>query len=250
MPKATASVLDTSTWVAEDLTINVKRNVNDPTADPPALTEDGNIWKDTQAVDQNEKAVRNAASLAWNHIPGRNPKEELSYTRGNIFANSDSISENDRNQVLLEPMMSRFIRFGDTAEELVEAWVAKALRRYVVRRLRNQPIIDFKVEFKDFLRKTGESVELTTDKIEDQLGQGLTGALFTLIRRAPGHKDIALRALKEPEIAYGVYAPDRLAGVAFADAEEEDKRAYGAYANENKRIPDGTAYGAEGKVYY
>lgn len=242
--------LDTSTWVAEDLTINVKRNVNDPTATPPALTEDGNIWKDTQKVDLNEKAVRNAASLAWNHIPGRNPKEELSYTRGNIYANSDSISENDRDQVLLEPMMSRFIRFGDTAEEEVEAWVAKALRRYVVRRLRNQPIIDLKVEFKDFLRKTGESVELTTDKIEELMGQGLTGSLFTLIRRAPGRKDIALRALKEPEIAYGVYAPDRLAGVAFEDAEEEDKRAYAAWADENKRIPDGSAYGAEGNVYY
>jgi len=242
--------LDVSTWVGEDLTINVKRNVNIPGQTVPSLTESANIWADSQKVNLNDRSLRNAASLAWNHIPGRNAKEELSYNRGNIYANTNSISALDRNEILLEPMKSRFIRFGDTAEEVVEAWVTKALRRYVVRRLQAQPIIDFKVEFKDFERKTGETVELTTDKIEDITGEGVTGGLFMLIRRQPGSKDIALRAIKEPQVSYGVWAPDRLAGVAFSDASEDDKRSYGAWADENERIPDGSSYGAEGKVWY
>ena len=112
----------------------------------------------------------------------------------------------------------------------------KALARYVVRRLQAQPIIDFKVEFKDFQRKTGETVELTTDKIEDIAGLGLSGSFFMLIRRAPGRKDIALRAIKEPQRNYGVWA--------------HDKRTYGAWADENGRIPDGSPYDAEGKIWY
>jgi hypothetical protein len=242
--------LDVSTWVAEDLTITVKRNVNIPGEVVPELSEAGNIWKDTQKVDLNDKAIINSASIAWNHIPGRNHKEELSYTRGNIFANTDSISANDTDEVLLEPMLSRFIRFGDVAEELVEEWVAKALRRYVIRRLRRRHIIDFKVEFKDFERKTGENIGLTTDKIEDITGQGLSGSLFMLIRRAPGASDIALRAIKEPEISYGVWAPEELDGVEYANATALQKRTYGAWANENKRIPDGSPYDAEGNVWY
>lgn len=242
--------LDVSTWVAEDLTVNVKRNVNIPGETVPAITEDSNIWKDTQKVNLNDAAIRNTATLAWMHTPGRKPQDELSYSRGNIYADGNSISANDRNEVLLEAMTSRFIRFGDTAEEEVEAWVAKALRRYIRRRVIRRPIIDFNVEFKDFELKTGENVELTTDKIEDILGAGLYGSLFMLMRRESGKTAIAIRAIAEPEIAYGVWAPDRLEGVSFADATEEDKRSYGAWADENGRIPDGSAYGAQGKVYY
>jgi hypothetical protein len=227
-------LLDAKAWVAEDLKITVRRNLqNEPGRSYRTLTDESHHVSKTMSVDLNEKSRLTRMFVYWGKKVIGKHEEPSSYDRLDIAVDADA--EGAYGDTVEKKSYCRWISSSYLQEETAAQYVKNIAMRRVRRNRDAQPIIAASLDLKDADIKTGEFIRVSTDEVADLNGAPVLAEIFQVVKRE--HKgtrvNVSLLRLSQRKVAF--IAP---AGTpSYASASDQQKE-YGFITVADGRMPD------------
>ncbi len=225
-------LIDCKIWQNEDNVITIRRNLaNLPGRTLVQLQGGINIKGDPQpSVDLNEKYRYTRTSVYWNLAVLKDPTKTENYYRISRSPDIDAEGENELNEVREKKILCRWISTRFLSEETATDF----MKNCVIRRTRNlrdaMPRITLDVGLISSDIKTGDFVELTTDRLQNVDGTPWTNVICQPVKREPKKDGITLTLQRTPVRRIAFVAPAGFPQYASATIAQ---RAYGFICNTN-----------------
>lgn len=227
-------LLDAKAWVAEDLRITVRRNIqNEPGRSYRVLSDEAHHVHKTMAVDLNEKSRLTRMFVYWGKKAIGKHEEPSSYDRLDIAIDADA--EGAYGEAVEKKSYCRWISSSYLQEETAAQYVKNIAMRRVRRNRDAQPIIAASLDLKDADVKTGEFIRVSTDEVADLNGAPVLAEIFQVVKRE--HKgtrvNVSLLRLSQRKVAF--IAP---AGTPSFSVASDQQKEYGFITVADGRMPD------------
>ena len=214
-------LLDAKAWVAEDLRITVRRNIqNEPGRLYYEVTDDSHILHGSTAVDLNEKSRLSRMFVYWHKKVLGKVDDPSSYDRLDIAVDADA--EEAYGDTSEKKLFCRWIDPVTVQEEAAESYIKNLAMRQVRRNRTAQPIIAASLGLKDGSLKTGQFVRLSTDEVVRPDGSPVRAEIYQVVKREVKDNRIAVSLIRLSQRKVCFIAPAGTPGYAAAsDVERE-----------------------------
>jgi hypothetical protein len=193
------------------------------------LTDDGNIVAGTVKLNDDPDSIRNEVQVLYGQIDPTGSKETVeNYTKGLAQIDADSQSVNETGQKRIKRVFGRW--WPATSSSSVLRYATRTLSA----RVKNLFTMQFELERKDEDIKTAHFADLTTIYLTDEFGVPRTTRVQLIRADASGErvKYTVVEDFFRVSSQFGRWAPARLDGVAWADADADDQARYIAWCDE------------------
>ncbi|MFA5354363.1 MAG: hypothetical protein WC291_09040 [Thermodesulfovibrionales bacterium] len=227
-------LLDSKSWVAEDLKVTIRRNLpNQPGRPYTALTDEANIIEGS--ADLNEKSRISRVILYWDKTALGKVDDPKEYNRIDIAVDADAESSSEYGDSPETKFFCRWLRSGYVSDELMEGFVKDFITRQVWRQRDASPIIPLDVELKDSEIKTGDFLRISTDELLNPDGTPLNNVIFQVIKREPKGSRVSLKTIRLHPRRLCFIAPD---GAPDYDAATDADKEYGYMTEDTGLMAD------------
>lgn len=229
-------LLDCKVWVAENLKITIRRNVqNAPGRTYHVLSDEDDITLESGSVDHNEKSRITRVSIYWDKIATGKDGESTSYRRLDIAVDPDAESNYDG--VIEKTVLCRWIDPTCGEEGGIARFVQNLGLRRITRQRDAQPLISVELPPKDAQVLTGDYVRLSTDEVLGPDGSPITRRIFQVVKRDRKKEMYALTLLQVAQRRVCLIAQSGLPDYSSAT---EGAKEYGFITGADGKMSDGT----------
>jgi hypothetical protein len=227
-------LLDAKVWVAENLKITIRRNIqNAPGRLYHTLSDEDDITLHSGSVDLNEKSRITRMSIYWDKDPIGQDDGSTSYRRLDIAVDPDA--EDNYDGMIEKKVLSRWIDPTSGEEGKIGRFVQNLGLRRITRQRDAQPLITLELPPKDASVLTGDYVRLSTDELLDEDGSPITRRIFQVVKRERKGDKYALTLLQVARRRVCIIGP---AGLPDYGGATEAQREYGFITDSQGKMSD------------
>lgn len=229
-------LLDAKAWVAENLKITIRRNVqNAPGRSYHAISDEDDITIHSGSVDLNEKSRITRVSIYWDKVATAKDDESTSYRRLDIAVDPDA--EDNYDGVIEKKVLCRWIDPISGEEGKIGRFVQNLGLRRITRQRDAQPLITAELPPKDAEVLTGDYVRLSTDELLDEDGSPITRRIFQVVKRDRKEDKFSLTLLQVARRRVCIICP---AGFPDYGSATESQKEYGFITDSKGKMSDNT----------
>lgn len=178
-------ILDCMSWEGEDGKIKILKHSETP-ASVATLDENANIIGGSQKVDLNEDSRKTRWIQYWNRFDiEKGLKEKEAYSRIIITVDTDLESASNYNDKVEDLRYTAWLNDDSDTEADIITYINNLLSARKARQKSAQPFLECEVELKDGGIVTGDLVDVSTSKLQDEFGENYSGVRFRVIKKEP-----------------------------------------------------------------